>query len=207
MSFCSNCGTQIVEGQQFCSNCGTAAGAGPVVPTAPLQVDRSGTALQVPPAVSPQAPPAKSSGSKILIVILLILFFGGAAVVGGVIYVGYRVKQKATAALSNLENDGNKKSSSSKGSSGNSDGSHAGNNDGSPEGGGGNDDNPLSAVLGKLQGERGRQRQLNSRWGTWRRTFSRTLEPKIPICPRISFGTFRIRPLRVLCHVHVRQAD
>jgi outer membrane protein OmpA-like peptidoglycan-associated protein len=155
MSFCSNCGTQIVEGQQFCSNCGTAAGAGPVVPTAPLQVDRSGTALQVPPAVSPQAPPAKSSGSKILIVILLILFFGGAAVVGGVIYVGYRVKQKATAALSNLENDGNKKSSSSKGSSGNSDGSHAGNNDGSPEGGGGKDDNPLSAVLGKLQGSEG----------------------------------------------------
>ncbi|HEY1676927.1 MAG TPA: OmpA family protein [Candidatus Sulfotelmatobacter sp.] len=95
---------------------------------------------------------AKGSGGKILIVILLVLFLGGVAVVGAVVYVGYRVKQRASAALSDLANGGDKKSSTGRGSSGSSDGSHSGNNDGNSGGSADKDDNPLSAVLGKLQG-------------------------------------------------------
>jgi outer membrane protein OmpA-like peptidoglycan-associated protein len=154
MSFCSNCGTQIAEGQQFCSNCGTPVGATAVIPSM-LPQSGSVPVVQNPAAVRTPVAAAKGSGSKLLIVILLILFLGGIAVVGGVVYVGYRVKQKASAALSDLENDGDKKSSAGRGSSGSSDRSHSGNNDSSSGGGADKDDNPLSAVLGKLQGSDG----------------------------------------------------
>jgi outer membrane protein OmpA-like peptidoglycan-associated protein len=152
MSYCGNCGILIQEGQSFCSNCGARVGgdtptAGPT-PSAPAQ-QSSEAALQKLVMLKAQTPPpAKGSGKKILIAVLIVFLVGAIAAVAGVVYVGYRVKQKASAALDNMEGKAGKTSGQS--GSGDGSGSHSGNKgDGSS---GSDADNPLSAVLGKLQG-------------------------------------------------------
>src|ERR1700743_438472 len=111
MSFCGNCGTQILEGQSFCSACGTRVGG--------------------------DDPATSTSGAS-----------ADTPAVAGVVYVGYRVKQKASAALDNLEGKAGKTSGQS--GSGDGSGSRLGSKD---DGSSGSDaDNPLSAVLDKLQG-------------------------------------------------------
>jgi outer membrane protein OmpA-like peptidoglycan-associated protein len=95
-------------------------------------------------------PPAKSSGKKVLIAVIGILLVGAIAAVAGVVYVGYRVKQKANAALDNLESKpGPHKVTGQAGSGDSSKSNPEKSDDGSPDS---NTDNPLSAVLGKLQG-------------------------------------------------------
>lgn len=159
MSFCGNCGTRLSEGQSFCTSCGASVGG---------DFSASGRSATVPVAVHPSndpllqrlatlkaqtPPPAKSSGKKILIAVLAVLLLGGIAAVGAVAYIGYRVKQKATAAFDKLDGGGegpseNKQTASS---SGDVDRSHSGgsNNESKSDG---DNDNPLSSVLGKLQG-------------------------------------------------------
>jgi outer membrane protein OmpA-like peptidoglycan-associated protein len=183
MSYCANCGTQISDDQNFCPACGknvrgstgTAADpepesvtppantpaadfpvAAPHAPGYAAQAERDAS-LQKLAALNAQASPpaASNSGKKILIAIVAIIFVGGMAIVGGGIYLGYKVKQKASAALDNLEgkNDNTSAQSAQKTDSGNSDK----NNSGGKDDGLGGSDNPLSAVLGKLQGGSGDQ--------------------------------------------------
>jgi hypothetical protein len=84
-SFCSNCGAPVSG--QFCTACGAAI--------------KGSTAQNVTPPAAPvlqpvAAPPAvcKSSGTKILFIVLGALMLFGAIGVGGIVYVGYRAKQK-----------------------------------------------------------------------------------------------------------------
>lgn len=104
-------------------------------------------------------PPAKKSGSKVLIGIMLFVLLAGAAIIGGGIYLAYRVKQKATAVLDKLETGGG---SSRKVSSdgvkpndsgdGNSSNNSSDNNPSDNSNKTADQDNPLSSLLGKLQG-------------------------------------------------------
>ena len=163
MSYCGNCGTQIHEGQNFCAGCGAVVGppATAVRESAPPAQSADSTA-RAPGDATPQKPamlnsqPAlapQSSGKKVLIAILVIFLVGAIAAVGGVGYVGYRVKQKASAALNNLEGKSGTRKNTSEAGSGDSNTSNPSNDGDGPSGG--NADNPLSAVLGKLQGNNG----------------------------------------------------
>ena len=117
MSYCGSCGTQIHEGQNFCAGCGAALGRDTVAPqpsaaapARPAPVDgavaRPGSEAVVQNLATLKAqspPPAKSSGKKILIALLAIFLVGAIVAIAGVAYVGYRVKQKVSAALGNME--------------------------------------------------------------------------------------------------------
>jgi outer membrane protein OmpA-like peptidoglycan-associated protein len=97
-------------------------------------------------------PPANNSGRKILIAIVAIIFVGGMAIVGGGIYIGYKVKQKASAALDNLEgkNDNTSAQSAQKADSDDSGKNNSGGKDDGNNSSANNDD-PLSSIMGKLQ--------------------------------------------------------
>ena len=112
MSFCKDCGEQIQAGQKFCAGCGASVGE----PNAPAQQpteastdsaaaqQSSEAALRKLATLNAQAPPpTKSSGKKILIAVLAVFLVGAIAAVAGVVYVGYRVKQKATSVLDRME--------------------------------------------------------------------------------------------------------
>ena len=89
-SFCSSCGAPVTG--RFCTACGAtiqeaAAQAQNAVPTAnPIQPGVPGTA----------AAAGTSSGVKILMIVLGGLMLLGALGIGGIVYVGYRAKQKLT---------------------------------------------------------------------------------------------------------------
>src|SRR5579872_3603519 len=86
-SFCSNCGAPV--NGKFCAACGAAINGG-------LAVTQNVTP-QATPTVQPVAvPPAvhKYSGAKVLLVVLGVLIVFGAVGVGGIVFVGYRAKQK-----------------------------------------------------------------------------------------------------------------
>jgi hypothetical protein len=55
---------------------------------------------------APTSRPSGGAGKKILIAVLAVVLLGVITVVGGGIYIGYRVKQKTTAALNRMEADG-----------------------------------------------------------------------------------------------------
>lgn len=86
-SFCSNCGAPV--NGNFCTACGASIAGGPPQagnPTPPA-----------PPVFQPVAAPAAartSSGAKILLIVLGVVMLLGAIGVGGIVYVGYRAKQK-----------------------------------------------------------------------------------------------------------------
>ncbi len=84
MTYCTTCGNQLAPGARFCPKCGAAVGGAP-----------QPVALPVPP---PQAfaPPQKRSGLPVLLIILALLGLIVVAGVGGMVYVGYQVKQKVT---------------------------------------------------------------------------------------------------------------
>ena len=175
MSYCANCGAQLFDGQGFCGGCGTpVAGEASVARSAAVSPPASNLSEQPSKGSSPAGEqngseaalqklamlnaqsrtPAKTSGKKILPVMLVIFFLGGIAAVGGVVYLGYRVKQRTSASLNKLE--GNKKVDAS-GNSHKATSDDAGRNLAQQDDGksGGNDDDkndPLSSVLGKLQG-------------------------------------------------------
>ncbi|MGC8761869.1 MAG: zinc-ribbon domain-containing protein [Bryobacteraceae bacterium] len=82
MNHCTNCGSPLAAGSTFCTRCGARVGA-PSPAAAP------------PPHPPAAPPPAKGSGlGKILLIAGGIFVFLGLLVVGGLIYAGYKVKQK-----------------------------------------------------------------------------------------------------------------
>jgi hypothetical protein len=85
-SFCSNCGAPVTG--QFCTACGAPVKT-PGAPAPP-----AGPAFQ-PAAVQPR-PARTSSLAKILFIVLGFFLLLGAIGVGGLVYVGYRAKQKIT---------------------------------------------------------------------------------------------------------------
>lgn len=164
MTYCGNCGRQVGEGQSFCAECGAPVvkSAGEADPPAALPSQPAGASgavvrsesdatLQKPAALKAQAPPpASASGKKILVTLLALFLVGVVAAIAGVAYVGYRVKQKASAALDNLEGKPGAHKATSNDGPGRANKSSPENKD---DGSSGSDaDNPLAAVLGKLQG-------------------------------------------------------
>ncbi len=96
MSFCTQCGQSIPPGTQFCTRCGARqTQATPV----PLQTPAAPIPPQAQPTpVSPQPLPAvqQRSGLPFLLIVLGVLALIAVIGIGGVVYVGYRVKQKVT---------------------------------------------------------------------------------------------------------------
>lgn len=86
-NFCTKCGTPVSG--QFCTACGGA------IEGSPAQIQNV-TPPAAPVSQPAAAPPAahNSSGVKILLIVLGVLFLFGAVGVGGIVYVGYRAKQK-----------------------------------------------------------------------------------------------------------------
>jgi outer membrane protein OmpA-like peptidoglycan-associated protein len=95
--YCTKCGQKIEPGLLFCTNCGA-----PV-----LQANRPLASPPPPTGVtpwpSPAAPPTpayapvqKRSGLPVLLILLGILALILVVGIGGIVYVGYRVKQKVT---------------------------------------------------------------------------------------------------------------
>jgi outer membrane protein OmpA-like peptidoglycan-associated protein len=165
MSYCANCGTQLEQEQRFCGGCGASVGVGTTLaqPSGqPLSASRdvsaqasSDAALQKLARLKAESsPPAKSSGKKFLIAMFAVFLVGGIAAVAGIVYVGYRVKQKGSAAVDNLE--AKSRTHRVRGQSDSSSTSKSKPSSNNDEGSSGRDvDNPLSAVLGKLQGSEG----------------------------------------------------
>jgi hypothetical protein len=88
-NFCTKCGAPVRG--QFCTACGAAIQGGPA--------QTQNVTPQAAPVSQPvAAPPAvqKSSGTKILFIVLGVLILFGAVGLGGIVYVGYRAKQKIT---------------------------------------------------------------------------------------------------------------
>lgn len=88
-NFCTKCGAPVRG--QFCTACGAAIQGGPAQ-------TQNVTPRAAPVSQPVAAPPAvhKSSGTKILFIVLGVLILFGAAGLGGIVYVGYRAKQKIT---------------------------------------------------------------------------------------------------------------
>jgi outer membrane protein OmpA-like peptidoglycan-associated protein len=76
MTFCTNCGTRSPGSSAFCSGCGK-----PLVQA---------------PAAHAVAAPKPTPWGKILAVVLVLVVLMVGSVIGGLVYVGYRVKQKVS---------------------------------------------------------------------------------------------------------------
>ena len=79
-NFCSKCGTAAAG--KFCPSCGAATGGDPAPPPMPAGA----------PATSTSA--GTSSATKVILIVVGVVIFLGAIGVGGLVYVGYRAKQK-----------------------------------------------------------------------------------------------------------------
>jgi outer membrane protein OmpA-like peptidoglycan-associated protein len=110
--FCTKCGRKIEAGVQFCTSCGNAAvpankTVAPLAPSMPPPIGPSMTAPPPSPHMSlPPTPPRpsplpfppvqKRSGAPLLLIFLGALALIAVIGIGGVLYIGYRVKQKVT---------------------------------------------------------------------------------------------------------------
>ena len=104
--FCQQCGNALQPGAGFCQRCGKgvpqdtgqAAASTPTQPTPPsplLQATQASYShVNLTPAV-PQ-PQRKSPLFKLLAIALALILVAGLAILAGIVYVGYRVGQKAT---------------------------------------------------------------------------------------------------------------
>jgi outer membrane protein OmpA-like peptidoglycan-associated protein len=112
MNFCTKCGYELEAGVQFCTRCGApvegrAQPAGPQAPSetaAPASPQPAATTpWQNTPVVPPQqvAANAKSGCMPTVLVVLGVLALIAALGIGGLVYAGYKVKQKAAAFLHN----------------------------------------------------------------------------------------------------------
>ena len=123
--------------------------ATPVSPTSANETDSEG-ALQKLATLRAQTPPsAKGSRKKILIAVFAVFLVGAIAAVAGVVYVGYRVKQKASAALHDLEGESGTQKATREADSSDPSKTNPGSN--SDDATAGDSDNPLAGVLNKLQ--------------------------------------------------------
>jgi outer membrane protein OmpA-like peptidoglycan-associated protein len=158
MSFCTKCGQKTEAGPQFCTNCGAAI-AGAAQPAAPAGVQPPAAASWQPaPVPPPQAftPAKKRSGLTLLLVFLCVLALIAAACIGGVVYVGYKVKEKVTSVAQAVTHPapapgGNKAASpgADNDDNGNKDVSAILGNLGSMLGGGADDGDPVEAISAK----------------------------------------------------------
>ena len=108
MAYCKNCGSPLEPGVQFCTHCGTSIQAktqptpGLPAPADPVIAKPSAaTEWQSTPAVSSQQLVAAKKGGclpTVLIVLVVLALVAGLGI-GGVVYAGYKVKQKAAAFL------------------------------------------------------------------------------------------------------------
>jgi hypothetical protein len=104
MSFCTRCGTQVPEGSAFCTTCGAPrslvgadghASSTHVVSPVTSESQSQQAAVQQTPAQ--QA--AKKGGHTVLLAIVGVILFALIAGGAGLVYAGYKVKQKAKALL------------------------------------------------------------------------------------------------------------
>jgi outer membrane protein OmpA-like peptidoglycan-associated protein len=98
MTYCTKCGQKIEAGFQFCAKCGAPAPA-TAQPAAPVAVQSPAALSWQPAQVAPPqafAPAKKRSGLALLLIFLGVLGLIAVIVIGGVVYVGYKVKEKVT---------------------------------------------------------------------------------------------------------------
>ncbi len=95
--FCTKCGQKIEPGLLFCTNCGAPVlqANRPVAPPPPPPGVTPWPASAAPPAPA-YAPVQKRSGLPLLLIFLGVLGLIAVVCIGGIVYVGYRVKQKVT---------------------------------------------------------------------------------------------------------------
>jgi outer membrane protein OmpA-like peptidoglycan-associated protein len=110
MTFCTKCGYELEAGVQFCTRCGAPV-EGRAQPTASqVPTETAAPASPQPTAASswpsnPVVPPqqisanTKSSCMPTVLILLAVLALLAAVGIGGLVYAGYKVKQKATAFL------------------------------------------------------------------------------------------------------------
>lgn len=128
--FCERCGNALQPGARFCQRCGNTVPQDTVqdaVSTPPSPASATPTS-EVPPAPMPPAPvppastpvgyssvnlpPAapqpqrRSPLFKLLAIALMLILVAGLTILGGILYVGYRVGQKATHAVRTLSQAG-----------------------------------------------------------------------------------------------------
>ena len=87
-NFCTNCGAAVNAGTPFCTQCGSRVSTAAAPPVQPSPV---------PPPAAAQAPLPPASSSPVLKIILFVvlgLFVLGALGVAGLIYAGYKVKNR-----------------------------------------------------------------------------------------------------------------
>jgi outer membrane protein OmpA-like peptidoglycan-associated protein len=125
MNFCTKCGNQLAPGLQFCTHCGAPVVSAsrppdedaPAPSPPPAAALPAAEAIPEPPAASEwQAMPAAAVSSSVpaasqpaassksgclpaILITLAVLAVIAVLVVGGVVYAGYKLKQKATALL------------------------------------------------------------------------------------------------------------
>jgi outer membrane protein OmpA-like peptidoglycan-associated protein len=104
--FCTKCGQKLEAGSQFCTSCGAPVAA-TAQPAAPVSMQPSGApSWQPAPALPPQAfaPVKKRSGLALVLIFLGILGLIAVIGIGGVLYVGYKVKEKVTSVAKAVTN-------------------------------------------------------------------------------------------------------
>ncbi len=134
MTFCTKCGQRIEAGLQFCTSCGAPVAA-TAQPAVPASVQQPAAPPRQSSPVPPQqafAPAKKRSGLALLLIFLGVLALIAFISIGGVVYVGYKVKEKVTRVAQSVT-----RPTPSPGE----------NKDASP---GQNDNNNVSAILGNL---------------------------------------------------------
>ena len=112
MNFCTKCGYELEAGVQFCTRCGAPVEGG-AQPTASQVSTEMAVPVSPQPAVTtpwqntPADPPqqvaanTKSGCMPTVLVVLGVLALIAALGIGGLVYAGYKVKQKAAAFLHN----------------------------------------------------------------------------------------------------------
>ncbi len=93
MIYCTKCGQKLEPGLQFCTNCGA-----PVGPSAAAASPAPAASWPATPVAAPQplAPVKKRSGLSLLLIFLFVLGLIVVAGIGGIVYVGYKVKEKVS---------------------------------------------------------------------------------------------------------------
>ena len=116
MTYCTQCGSRLEAGVQFCTACGARAEAEAQPAASQVSTETGVPASPQPSAASPwqsapvvpqqQTPASTKSGCMpAMLVVLGVLALIAVLGIGGLVYAGYKVKQKATALLHNATPD------------------------------------------------------------------------------------------------------
>jgi len=153
VNFCTKCGQKIEAGSQFCTSCGApvVASAQPATPViAQTPVASSWQPAPAPPQAF--APVKKRSGLALLLIVLGVLALLAVIGIGGVVYVGYRVKEKVTSVAQSVAHPTPitaENKAASPGANNNNDVSAILGNLGSMLGGGDDDGDPVESISAK----------------------------------------------------------